>query len=213
VTRLARQEYAAALRARYRAAGKHERGRILDEFCRTTGCHRKAAIRLLRHAPVRRGGRRGRPRRYGPELVPVLKEQASALPAFCFARTGSYEIEVGGKKLVGSAQRRQARAFLQHGSVLLGADVERIRLLFPGEGDPLAGMTTLEAELGRRPTFDETVAALVAGFREACGLTLAPGGLHPQERQLMEQLMREKYATEAWTRDGRVRADLAAAHS
>lgn len=146
------------------------------------------------------------------ELVPVLTEQASALPAFCFARTGSYEIEVGGKKLVGSAQRRQGRAFLQHGSVLLGADVERIRLLFPGEGDPLTGMTTLEVELGRRPTFDETVAALVAGFREACGLTLAPGGLHPRERQLMEQLVREKYATEAWTRHGRARADRAAAH-
>ncbi|PYM31886.1 MAG: lipoate--protein ligase family protein, partial [Candidatus Rokuibacteriota bacterium] len=34
-------------------------------------------------------------------------------PAFCFARTGSYEIEVAGKKLVGSAQRRRAGGFLQ----------------------------------------------------------------------------------------------------
>ena len=72
MTRPARHEYAAALRARYRAARKSERGQLLDEFCRTTGCHRKAAIRLLRRAPVRRTGRRGRPRRYGPELVPVL---------------------------------------------------------------------------------------------------------------------------------------------
>lgn len=72
MTRPARQEYAAALRARYRVAGKQERGRILDEFCRTTGCHRKAAIRLLRQAPRRSAGRRGRPRRYGPALVPVL---------------------------------------------------------------------------------------------------------------------------------------------
>lgn len=72
MTRPARQEYAAALRARYRAAGKPERGRLLDEVCRTIGCHRKAAIRLLRQAPRRSAGRRGRPRRYGPALVPVL---------------------------------------------------------------------------------------------------------------------------------------------
>jgi len=79
VTRPARHEYAAALRARYRAARKSERGQLLDEFCRTTGCHRKAAVRLLRRAPVQRTGRRGRPRRYGPELAPVLPALLDAL--------------------------------------------------------------------------------------------------------------------------------------
>lgn len=67
MTRLARQKYAAALRERYGIADKKEKGRILDEFCRLTQCHRKAAIRILngRSAP-RRVGSRGRPRRYGP---------------------------------------------------------------------------------------------------------------------------------------------------
>lgn len=145
------------------------------------------------------------------ELVPVRPSDPFAMPAFCFARTGSYEIEVDGKKLVGSAQRRQAGAFLQHGSVLLGADVARLRLLFPGEGDPLAGMTTLEYTLGRRRAFDEVVQALAAGFRETHGLDLAAGGLTRDEEALMEQLSREKYATEAWTRDARTPADLGAA--
>lgn len=146
------------------------------------------------------------------ELVPVLRDREPfTLPAFCFARTGSYEIEVGGRKLVGSAQRRQGGAFLQHGSILLGADAERVRLLFPGEGDPLAGMTTLAAELGRRPTFDETVEALVGAFRETHGLDLPPGGLLLEESRMMERLVREKYATEAWTRDARAPADLGAA--
>lgn len=45
---------------------------MLDEFCGTTRCHRKAAIRLLRRAPAQRPRRRGRPRRYGPALLPVL---------------------------------------------------------------------------------------------------------------------------------------------
>ena len=72
MTRLARHEYAAALRARYHMARKQERGRLLDEFCRTTGYHRKAAVRLLRQPAARRARRRGRPRRYGPELLPVV---------------------------------------------------------------------------------------------------------------------------------------------
>src|SRR2546425_13128329 len=58
VTQAALIEYAAALRERYLAAGKKEKGKILDEFCRTTSLHRKAAIRLLRGRP-----RRGRPAR------------------------------------------------------------------------------------------------------------------------------------------------------
>ncbi len=136
------------------------------------------------------------------EMVAVRASDALASPAFCFARMGSYEIEVGGRKLVGSAQRRQGGGFLQHGSILLGADAARVRLLFPREDDPLAGMTTLEAALGRRPTFDEAVLALAQGFRESHGLDLGPGGLIPAEEALVERLAREKYGTERWTATG-----------
>lgn len=70
-------EYAAALRGRYFAAGKKEKGRILDEFCRTSGLHRKAAIRLLRgrqrcSGPAR--GKKGRPIRYGAEVMEPLRK-------------------------------------------------------------------------------------------------------------------------------------------
>lgn len=145
------------------------------------------------------------------EMVPVRPSDPSAMPAFCFARTGSYEVEVKGKKLVGSAQRRQASAFLQHGSVLLGADVARLRLLFPFQGDPLVGMTTLDAALGRRPSFNEVVEALTAGLRETHGLDLVPGGLTRDEEALMERLAREKYETEAWTVHAQIVADQSSA--
>jgi lipoate-protein ligase A len=92
------------------------------------------------------------------------------MPAFCFARPVSFELEIGGRKLVGSAQRRQGTAFLQHGAIMLGAAPARLRRVFPGEGDPLAGMTTLESALGKRPSFDEAAAALAEGFRRAHGL-------------------------------------------
>jgi len=64
-------EYGAAKRGRYRVAGRAEKKRILDEFCETTGMHRKAVIRLLNREPgPRRAG--GRPRRYGAEVSEAL---------------------------------------------------------------------------------------------------------------------------------------------
>jgi hypothetical protein len=64
-------------------------------------------------------------------------------------------------------------------------------------------MTTLEAVLQRRPSFAETIAALGAGFRDAHGMELRPGGLDREEEELMAALVRDKYATEEWTRSGR----------
>ena len=43
----ARREVLAAVADRYRAAGRREKGRILDELCATTGWHRKHAVRAL----------------------------------------------------------------------------------------------------------------------------------------------------------------------
>ena len=131
------------------------------------------------------------------EIVAAPRVKGPA-PAFCFARTGRYEIEIDGKKLVGSAQRRRGRCFLQHGSVLLGADEPRLRALFPTTRDPMASLTTLEAALGRRPTFEEVADALGAAFGAEHGLTLRPGGLSRAEHVLVERLVADKYASDAW---------------
>lgn len=136
-------------------------------------------------------------------MVPVQPSDPAAMPTFCFARTGSYELEVGGRKVVGSAQRRQGPGFLQHGTVMLGAAPDRLRRVFPTERDPLEGMTTLEAVLGRRPSFEETLTALADGFRAAHGLDLAAGGLAEEEMEMAGRLVRDKYGTERWTRAGR----------
>jgi lipoate-protein ligase A len=137
------------------------------------------------------------------EMVPVQPSDPAAMPTFCFARTGSYELEIDGLKVVGSAQRRQGTGFLQHGAVMLGAAPDRLRRVFPGTRDPLAGMTTLEAVLGRRPGFEETLSALAEGFRREHDIELAPGGLSAAEVERAEALVREKYATERWTHAGR----------
>jgi hypothetical protein len=64
-------------------------------------------------------------------------------------------------------------------------------------------MTTLETVLGGRPSFEETLTALAEGFRAVHGLELTAGGLAPEEMELTESLVREKYGTDCWTRSGR----------
>ena len=131
------------------------------------------------------------------EMVGVARGDEPT-PAFCFARTGSCEIELGGRKLVGSAQRRYGSTFLQHGSILLGVDAGRLAEIFPTTDDPLATLTTLEAALGHRPKFDDVAAALAAAFEREHGIELRPDGLSRDEAASVERLVREKYASEAW---------------
>jgi len=83
VTARARAEDLAALRPRYVVADKQGRGRLLDEYCRTTGAHRKAAIRAFGRPPASRPGRRGRPRRYAAELLPTLERVWVASGQLC----------------------------------------------------------------------------------------------------------------------------------
>ncbi len=131
------------------------------------------------------------------EMVGVARGDEST-PAFCFARTGSCEIELHGRKLVGSAQRRYGRTFLQHGSILLGVDASRVSAIFPTTDDPLATLTTLETALGHVPKWDDVAGALAAAFEREHGLDLRPDGLDADEAASVERLARDKYATAAW---------------
>ena len=61
-----RWEYLQAVHPRYRQARRGEKQRILDEFCRVAGYHRKYAIRLLNQpAPPGPRAPRRRPVTYG----------------------------------------------------------------------------------------------------------------------------------------------------
>ena len=91
---------------------------------------------------------------------------------------------------------------------MLGADPARLRQVFTGAADPLGGMTTLEAVLGRRPTFAEVAQKLAEGMASAHGIEVAPGGLSEREMARAAGLVDDKYGAPEWTRAGRVVTDL-----
>jgi transposase InsO family protein len=90
VTRESIEQYAAAVRARYQSGRKREKARILDEFCATTGYHRKAAIRLLGRPPTAPGGRRGRPAVYDAAVTQALKTAWEASDRLCGKRLAPF---------------------------------------------------------------------------------------------------------------------------
>ena len=52
-----------------------------------------------------------------PDFKELYKDKLSSI---CFSSTSTYEVVIGGKKLVGSAQKRLKDSVLQHGSILVG---------------------------------------------------------------------------------------------
>ena len=65
-------EYKKAVRNRYLAANRTEKSKILDEFIKVTGYHRKAAIRLIQRSEVKlRARKRGRRPVYKDTLQPL----------------------------------------------------------------------------------------------------------------------------------------------
>jgi lipoate-protein ligase A len=129
------------------------------------------------------------------------------LSAACFDAPSDYEITVGGKKLVGSAQARRRGVVLQHGALPLVGDVTRIVDMLNLAEDEReafraalrARAITLETALGQAVSFDKVAHALAQGFAQALNLKLVPGKLSPGERVRAEMLRAGKYAAEGWT--------------
>jgi lipoate-protein ligase A len=118
----------------------------------------------------------------------------------CFAFPARDEIEIDGKKIVGSAQKRTGALFLQHGSIPLEKD-EALLADVAGPGEPAEGlgMIALSEALGRPVDFDGAVGPLVQGFSDSFGVSFEPFTLAPADREAVRALQATKYAADAWT--------------
>ncbi len=141
--------------------------------------------------------------------VRTAPTRAPASPA-CFAALSRYELSVAGKKMVGSAQKHAQRALLQHGSIPLWMDRQRLfqclRVL-PEHRAALvqAAYTTMGAvnEVAEQPVSLAALhAALRQGFRTTFGVELIDMPISPEEWRLAQHLRTTKYATDAWNLDG-----------
>jgi len=143
VTRQSIKEYLSAIQGRYKGAHRDEKGRILDEFTKVTGLHRKAAIRLLnRTMESGRKERTGRRPSYDSTMVGYLKAIWEASNRLCSKRLRPFMPEM-------------IRVLRQHGELRVDVEMERKlcsmspatmdRLLKPYREQARHGMSTTKA--------------------------------------------------------------------
>ncbi len=126
----------------------------------------------------------------------------------CFEVPSAYEIVIGGKKLVGSAQARKRLGVLQHGTLPLHGDLTRITqaLNFADEearreaGRKLLDhATTAQTVTGRVIPFETAAQAFVSAFESQLGIRFERGELSGEEQTHAEELVQKKYASPSWT--------------
>jgi len=118
----------------------------------------------------------------------------------CFAFPARDEVEVGGKKIIGSAQKRTGAAFLQHGSIPLESDEALLRAVArPAGGAEGAGMTSLAEAVGRPVSFEEAADYLARGLAGFFAVRLEPFVLSPGDREAAAALEGLRYANDEWT--------------
>jgi lipoate-protein ligase A len=107
-----------------------------------------------------------------PDLLKLMK---TGMYNLCFASAVKYEINLHGKKLVGSAQRRMGDVMLQHGSILLGEHhkkiVDYLNYDYESEMEKLRNELNskticINEILGRTVTYEEVRDNLLCGFEE-----------------------------------------------
>jgi lipoate-protein ligase A len=146
------------------------------------------------------------------QKAPAAVRAGSDVSAACFEVPSAYEITVGGRKLMGSAQSRRAGYVLQHGSLPLVGAITRLidmLLLEPDAAEALrtelaARACTLAQALevpedSPQVQFAAVCRAMAAGFEDTLNLTLKPAPFTSGELRRAAVLIREQFANDAWT--------------
>ena len=112
MTRTSIREYTEAVRWRYLRCSKRDKGKILDEFTKVTGYHRKAAIWLLHQVNKPRANKkRGCPRQYGIPIAEALRVAWEVTDRPCSKRLHPFLPEL-------------LRVLRRHGNRTITAEVE-----------------------------------------------------------------------------------------
>jgi lipoyl(octanoyl) transferase len=143
--------------------------------------------------------------------VPKTAEERESLKnprsAVCFDAPSWYELVVEGRKVAGSAQTRQKGVILQHGSILLDLDEDKLFSLFnyPNERvkermqkafkNKAVAINDISA---KKITLDEAKHAFKEGFIEGLNIKLTPFELSEEQKQYVDTLAKERYENDEW---------------
>jgi len=117
-------------------------------------------------------------------------------------------IAINGKKISGSAQSIKHGTILQHGTLLISLNLNKmftfLRVPWAKTCIELVSIaerriTSVEDETGSEPTIQQAYLSLVEGFQSALNITLSEDTLTKEEEETSRVLSREKFASKDWT--------------
>jgi lipoate-protein ligase A len=117
------------------------------------------------------------------------------------------DIVTGGRKISGNAQTRKLETVLQHGTVLMDVDVDKMFSLLkvPNEkikdkliADVKQRVTSIKHLLGNEVSFKEVAEAMKIGFEEEFHVELIEGTLTKEEKILAVKFEKEFFSTKDW---------------
>jgi lipoate-protein ligase A len=121
-------------------------------------------------------------------------------------------LTVNGKKISGSAQSHKSNIVLQHGTLLLDVDLEKMFTFLRVPWAKTCMMivnvakhkiTSMTQELGKEVSIKEVYSVLIEGFQNTLSIQLVDDQLTPHEYELAQELCKRKYGTDDWNYHGR----------
>lgn len=121
-------------------------------------------------------------------------------------------LTVKGRKISGSAQSHKKDVVLQHGTLLINVDLEKMftflrvpwaKTCMEVVNVAKGRITSIRRELGKNVSIAEVQNVLIEGFRKALNVEFVDGELTPYERALADKLCKEKYSTTDWNLHGK----------
>ncbi|MBU8907708.1 lipoate--protein ligase family protein [Desertibacillus haloalkaliphilus] len=143
--------------------------------------------------------------------IPESKEDREALKnprsAVCFDAPSWYELVVEGRKVAGSAQTRQKGVILQHGSIILEIDEDKLFDLFNYPNDRVRERmqrnfknkaVAINALREKPLSLDEARTCFKNGFEKGLDIELVPYTLTKEEEAFVQKLAKDRYESDDW---------------
>ncbi|CAH2212424.1 lipoate--protein ligase family protein [Tepidibacter aestuarii] len=140
-------------------------------------------------------------------LTRAHKDIKSDKSAVCFNSKSHYEISINNKKVVGSAQTRKEGIILQHGSIVLDFDVDKLISIIKideSKKEKLKRVTLkkasgIENELGKKVDINILQENIIKELEQHFNIEIYEDELSDYEIKLAKQLY-EKYSNDDWNK-------------
>ncbi|KAB8139437.1 lipoate--protein ligase family protein [Gracilibacillus oryzae] len=127
--------------------------------------------------------------------------------AVCFEEPSWYELVIDGKKAAGSAQTRQKGVILQHGSIPITIDDDKLYDFFLYSNEKVKERAkkafkdkavAIQDVLSKKVTMEDTKKAFHQGFAKGLNIDFVAYDFSESQLKEIDELMKTKYMDDSW---------------